>query len=230
MCKPIRKGAPELSAAEYPVLAFLNGKYFMEHFGEVFGDEADVIRFFVEECRPLAAKLPGEIDTLLSGLDEEGARNELRTLPLYVGATTNADPAAPYTTWLEWVRREIAELIALDPPSLFDYLPFLEVERDQTLSGVQVLLGGLDQVGETKVHKSVMEAVQRSASEFFAEIGEDDWQLGVLLDLSDEALANRLDDLDIPYDADKIGMTRRDWLELARQTIRDIGAPPAWLQ
>ncbi|MCW2542161.1 MAG: hypothetical protein JWN95_3886 [Frankiales bacterium] len=214
---------------KYPVLRYLSSRYFMEHFREAFGTEDDVVDTFLRDNRGVAAKLLDELDALLVHYARGGLRAALESRRVYIGGSTSeSDNNA--ADWLGWLRDQIVEKLESDLPTRFDYLPLQKVANDHRLLAVQVLLGDTDLVGDGKVSATTVEAIERAALEFFDEIGEVDWQLGILLELSDEELTSKLEELEISYDAAKLGMTRREWLELTRQTIREIGSPPAWLQ
>jgi hypothetical protein len=110
----------------------------------------------------------------------------------------------------------------------FDYFPFIDSKHEQNLGALKVLIGRVTQPRRENSHDGIVAAVQRAALGI-SDIGEFDWEIGVLLELSEGEIQEKFAELEIPFDATRIDMSRRDFLELARTTVREIGAPPSWL-
>ncbi|MCW2539006.1 MAG: hypothetical protein JWN95_731 [Frankiales bacterium] len=217
-----------MSIVQYPVLAILSRDYFMEHFREVYGSESSVVEAFVEDSPIVAAKLVDEVDALCSRYDIAGLNAELDSQGIYVGDLPN-ELQTSAQEWIGWVRSRVAELIGQDPPNRFDYFPFIDPKHEPDLGALKVIMGRVNQPRRENSRDGIVAAVQGAALAFFGDIGEFYWEIELLLELSEEEIQEKFAELEIPFDATRIAMARREFLELALKTVREIGAPPSWL-
>ncbi|MCW2538544.1 MAG: hypothetical protein JWN95_269 [Frankiales bacterium] len=217
----------EIDLSQYPQLVF-----FCEHYHEdwldMYGDEETLFDRYIEDNQAPAAKLIPEIDQIIAQYSAQELEEVFDSRPMYLERNTYA--RLNWIEWLQSVRAGIAARIAADPPSAFDYYPLLAATNEDDYLSTCVLIGTLSNSIAVSIDRRLITALQRATVNMFEYIGEIDRQLGVLLDLTDDALIARLDELDIIIDTAMLGMSHRELLELARHVVRDVGSPPAWLQ
>ncbi|MCW2538688.1 MAG: hypothetical protein JWN95_413 [Frankiales bacterium] len=217
----------EIDLSQYPQLVF-----FCEHYHEdwldIYGDEETLYDRYIEDNQAAAAKLIPEIDQMTSRYNTQELEAAFDSRPMYLERNTYA--GLNWIEWLESVRAGVAARIAADPPSAFDYYPLLAATNEADYLQIRAFLGTLSDTIAVSIDRRLITGLQRDAVNMFEGIGELDRQLSVLLDLTDDELGLRLAELKINIDPDVVGMGRRELIELARQVVRDIGSPPAWLQ
>jgi hypothetical protein len=188
------------------------------------------MRCFAAEQPVVAAKVIPELDDLITH-SETDIQHAVQKQGLDIGYVYPPGMGMSYKGFLELVRNELSTYLSDDPPTRFDYLPIIKPIQDISLFGLRVLLESVNGIRDPHINHKVLERLQDATINQIENSAELEWQISSLLEVpNDSDLAARMRELRPQCELEKLGVAYRDWLVLARDVVRDIGSPPAWLR